>query len=190
MSELHAYLSDVRVHSRAAFIREYDHPFLLAKLEDMAPHPENTDDDWVGTTRMTRTIPKTGSFAVLRHNAALYSVYRLAPTDAEVVPSAHTETRSEPKYSVTIGRGDDNNVVLNETAVSKRHARFFCDFRNQWYLVDLNSRNGTTVNGSRLQPERPVQVHFGDPIVLGSLVIMIIGAGALYEIVQAQLPGR
>lgn len=50
---------------------------------------------------------------------------------------------------VTIGRGPDNNVVLNDLLVSRRHA-VLRRSGNQWELVDNHSANGTYVNGYRI----------------------------------------
>ena len=50
---------------------------------------------------------------------------------------------------VTIGRGPDNNVVLNDLLVSRRHA-LLRRSGNQWELLDNNSANGTYVNGNRI----------------------------------------
>lgn len=44
-----------------------------------------------------------------------------------------------------VGRGADNTVVLDGDSVSRRHARF--EKRgNRWWVVDLNSTNGTYLN--------------------------------------------
>ncbi len=50
---------------------------------------------------------------------------------------------------VTIGRGTENNVVLHDLLVSRRHA-ILRRSGNQWELVDNNSANGTYVNGNRI----------------------------------------
>lgn len=187
MSEIDKYTSAVAMMSRAAFIQANPNPFLLVKLED-APvaAAKPADDDWSGTTRMTRIVGKTGSFAVLRHNAATYRVHKMVPADPATIRSHPTSDATEIKMSVTLGRTPENDVVIAETAVSKTHARFSCDFRGEWKVMDLGSRNGTTVNGRRLAADQSAPINFGDPIILGGLAVMLIGAGALYEIVSAQ----
>ena len=53
---------------------------------------------------------------------------------------------------VTIGRDESNDIVLEGTGVSRRHAMLHLD-RGRWILHDQGSRNGTFVNGQRvLQP--------------------------------------
>jgi hypothetical protein len=63
-----------------------------------------------------------------------------------------------------LGRAADNTVRLTDRAVSAYHARL--SFQSgQWWLEDLGSRNGTTVNHLRL--EGPLVVTYGDVIQLG-----------------------
>lgn len=50
-----------------------------------------------------------------------------------------------------IGRGEDCDVVINCKDVSRRHARLRQDGRSVWTIEDLNSSNGTYVNGERVK---------------------------------------
>jgi transcriptional regulator with GAF, ATPase, and Fis domain len=71
---------------------------------------------------------------------------------------------------VIIGRDDAADVRLQDPLVSRRHARLtICsgDLR----LADLDSRNGTYVNGARLLGTGPVSP--GDAIVLGSTFVFV-----------------
>ncbi|MGF1467463.1 MAG: diguanylate cyclase [Sandaracinaceae bacterium] len=71
---------------------------------------------------------------------------------------------SEP---LTVGRGQENSVVLDNDSVSRRHCRI--EKRNdQWFVVDLDSTNGTYVNDVQVteyQMRRGDQVKVGDTIV-------------------------
>ena len=51
-------------------------------------------------------------------------------------------------HPVSIGRLPDNNVVIDNPAVSGRHARVYRE-GNHYVLEDLKSTNGTFVNGQR-----------------------------------------
>ena len=52
------------------------------------------------------------------------------------------------KQMTTIGRLGKNDVVLNDSQVSREHARI--ERRNGiLYITDLNSTNGTILNGAR-----------------------------------------
>jgi hypothetical protein len=66
----------------------------------------------------------------------------------------------------TIGRLGKNDVVLNDSQVSREHARI--ERRSGiLYITDLNSTNGTILNGRRLQPYVPYQINEGDTICMG-----------------------
>lgn len=53
-----------------------------------------------------------------------------------------------------IGRAPDNNVVIPEDPYcSGHHARIFWD-QGGWWIEDLNSSNGTTVNDELLSAPR------------------------------------
>ena len=54
---------------------------------------------------------------------------------------------------VRIGRAPDNDVVLDDLQVSRRHAELRCD-ADGVELVDLGSHNGTWVNGRRVERAR------------------------------------
>ena len=47
---------------------------------------------------------------------------------------------------MSIGRVTSNTVVLNHTYASSQHA-LLTHRNNQWWIEDLQSRNGTLVNG-------------------------------------------
>jgi pSer/pThr/pTyr-binding forkhead associated (FHA) protein len=51
-----------------------------------------------------------------------------------------------------IGKNPENTIQLSPAVISGRHARIFFDSQKQsYYIEDLNSRNGTRVDGTRLR---------------------------------------
>ncbi|BBA87302.1 MULTISPECIES: FHA domain-containing protein [Mycobacterium] len=71
------------------------------------------------------------------------------PLDGTTVARAPTTVHAIDQLVVTIGRGADNNVLLNDLLVSRRHA-VLRRSGDQWELVDNHSANGTYVNGNRI----------------------------------------
>jgi two-component system, NtrC family, response regulator AtoC len=70
---------------------------------------------------------------------------------------------------VVVGRGGDAAVQLQDSSVSRRHARITqVDGRAQ--LVDLDSQNGTLVNRERVIKPRPLVS--GDTIAVGAVTIV------------------
>jgi ABC transport system ATP-binding/permease protein len=66
---------------------------------------------------------------------------------------------------ITIGRAPDNDIVLDFPQVSSYHVKFVKD-EDGYTLEDLESSNGTYVNGQRILKEH---VTFSDTIHFGSL---------------------
>src|SRR5258708_39987342 len=50
---------------------------------------------------------------------------------------------------VRIGRGYDNDVIVDDPYVAARHLRIFRDERGQLVAEDLGSANGTFLDGGR-----------------------------------------
>jgi len=55
----------------------------------------------------------------------------------------------DDKDVISIGRGEDNDIVLDAPQVSRHHARLERQGEH-WILVDLDSANGTYVDGTRV----------------------------------------
>lgn len=77
------------------------------------------------------------------------------------------------KEDLTIGRAPDNDLCLAEVEVSRRHARVeVAGQEGQAPLVllsDLDSTNGTFVNGRRILPRNgPVALQNGDVVRMGT----------------------
>jgi FOG: FHA domain len=47
---------------------------------------------------------------------------------------------------VNIGKAEENDLVIDNSSVSRNHARLYTDGSAGWILEDLNSTNGTFVN--------------------------------------------
>jgi pSer/pThr/pTyr-binding forkhead associated (FHA) protein len=67
------------------------------------------------------------------------------------------------KRIMTIGRKSDNDIQLDSGIVSRHHAQVKMVGRH-CQLLDLNSRNGTCVNG---KPVQKVDLSDGDEIAIG-----------------------
>src|SRR3712207_6731695 len=70
---------------------------------------------------------------------------------------------------LTVGRDPSNNLVIEHRLVSRRHARFEKDDAG-FYIHDLDSTNGTFVNGERVQGRHLLrnndEVWIGDTAIL------------------------
>ena len=81
-------------------------------------------------------------------------------------PNGVKRSRPISGSSVSIGRGEDNDVVVNYASVSRRHAQVDCD-GHQFYVTDLESGNGTFLGNQRIQPGAPTPWRPGVPLHIG-----------------------
>jgi hypothetical protein len=71
------------------------------------------------------------------------------------------------KLPFTLGRSE-GDMNIQEASISRRHAQITFDSSQQiYYLTDLNSRNGTLLNGITISAEHPIQLNSGSFIGLG-----------------------
>jgi transcriptional regulator with GAF, ATPase, and Fis domain len=80
---------------------------------------------------------------------------------------------------VTIGRGAASTIVVDDDQVSRNHARI----RRRADIIeieDLNSRNGTWVNGERLDAKR--RLISGDEVSIGPIVAVLGVTGTLRRV--------
>jgi hypothetical protein len=62
----------------------------------------------------------------------------------------------------TLGRSSDNDVVVEELYISRRHCAILVHHNGQCVLHDMSSRNGTCLNNVRITGPTPLQA--GDEI--------------------------
>lgn len=127
-------------------------------------------------------------------------------------PSGNTTVQVVRSPRLTIGRLPDNDVVLDDLLVSRRHAVLLRRPDGNWQLEDLGSDNGTFVNGRRTQRATVAQTDLigigrallrlqGDRLVTAvdsgdvafaahGLAVEVAGGKQLLDDVSFSLPGR
>lgn len=73
--------------------------------------------------------------------------------------------------SMSVGRTDDNAIVIQDPSISSRHGEFTFD-GSQWTFTDLGSTNGTKVHG---QATSQFVLANGTSFTLGSVECLFIG---------------
>lgn len=71
-------------------------------------------------------------------------------------------------HNVIIGSGENVTVKLNNKLISSHHAQLIFDTKNQLYIQDLNSTNGTFLNGEKISPSETYILKPKDSIQLAS----------------------
>lgn len=69
----------------------------------------------------------------------------------------------------TLGRSSDNDIRISDRTASAQHAKIITYF-NTSYVEDLNSTNGTLLNGKRIHKSI---LHDGDEIQIGNHLFVV-----------------
>lgn len=102
------------------------------------------------------------------------TMYQQAPPRAKSSAMLFLQTPQGPhpipleSTVLTLGRGLSNDIILEDTRVSRHHAQLRYKSRRFW-LTDLGSTNGTYINGERILEEA---LRDGDVVSLGGLELI------------------
>lgn len=83
-----------------------------------------------------------------------------------------TTVRPLPTRTVRIGRADDNDLVIDDLVVSRRHAELRAHPDGTYEIVDVGSHNGTYLNGS---PVTRALLGPGDVVGIGHSAFCLVG---------------
>lgn len=97
------------------------------------------------------------------------------PSDLQIIPSKLVMTAGPrrgqelrlDRREVTIGRAENADLVIRDEFASTHHAKLVL-MNGEWLIQDLNSTNGTFVNGKRVGT--PLVVRANTPVQIGNSV--------------------
>jgi len=95
-----------------------------------------------------------------------------------------SEFKIEGKQTVTIGREKDNDIVLTHNSISKHHTRI-TKVNDGFFIEDLNSTNGTHVNGKMLTSK--LKLKDFDTIFIGNSKIIFREEKLTYNVLSKGL---
>ncbi len=87
-------------------------------------------------------------------------------------PEGQPSEQDRTAGPLTFGRGADADVVISDHAMSRQHARIDADAEG-WFVEDLGARNGTYVNGTRVDGRQGLRE--GDVILMGGTRVYVRG---------------
>ena len=73
---------------------------------------------------------------------------------------------------ITIGRSSDSDIVIDNKLASRQHA-VIQKIKNEYYLKDEGSTNGTFLNGKAIPDGKYVKLHSQDKITIGNVNLVI-----------------
>lgn len=113
----------------------------------------------------TGAVDRTAEATVLLKDT---EAARFAPTLVTTAGRTEPDTLALESARTTLGRRSDNDLAVDDAAVSRYHAEVVWDGGRFW-AVDLGSRNGVLVDGARVAERAPLEA--GSQIRLGNTVV-------------------
>ena len=80
------------------------------------------------------------------------------------------------KEVIFVGRSPENDIRIRDSAVSRRHIKIF-SVESCYFIEDLKTRNGTLINGERIDAGFSRLITEIDRIQMGATVIRLDGIG-------------
>jgi hypothetical protein len=125
----------------------------------------------IGTLEITAALALVALVAARPRIRAAADIGALVPMRVDLEIFEHTERRSKHvRAPFEVGRAPDAEVVLRDPEVSRRHARFE-SYNGVVYVEDLQSSNGTFLNGMRVT--EAIEVRAGDEVDVGTTRIIL-----------------
>jgi pSer/pThr/pTyr-binding forkhead associated (FHA) protein len=87
-----------------------------------------------------------------------------------IISSGATPRTIEFNGTTTVGRTTDNDIVIDDTSVSRCHAMLLIE-DGEVMLLDMESTNGTSINGAPALPDEPVPLVDGDMVKVGRVLL-------------------
>lgn len=158
--EMAVYLRDLAEERSFTML---EHPFVVMSEDPSVPRRtmqveiENTPPQVSSTSDTQLMSTNAAPAAPAQHHERRARLLLETPGGVHPIPLEST--------LLTIGRGLDNDIILEDTRVSRQHAQLRYKTRRFW-VTDLQSTNGTYINGERISE---ADLRNGDVLSLGGL---------------------
>tara|TARA_R110000782_G_scaffold266977_2_gene361902 strand:- start:7023 stop:8348 length:1326 start_codon:yes stop_codon:yes gene_type:complete len=110
-------------------------------------------------------------------------------SDSNYKPYAYliADDGSETRYPITrtiwrIGRSKDNELTLNDTSLSRRHAEIHRNSNGTFDIIDMNSMNGVYVNNEKIGK---AELHEGDVVEIGDVFLHFTQLASDYSLEES-----
>lgn len=157
-----------------ALKRAIDHQVNLSPVASRLFASDFSLDAWLnaqGVPAPILSVSRQGAVAVKQATSAGKdaSINSSALAEAVLIPSTQGQEVYLSKIKVVqIGRQDGSDLVLNNNSISRRHAEI--SYANgQYVLRDLESTNGTHINGTRVAKGSLAILKNGDVLCFGTM---------------------
>ena len=173
--KLAQYLASFEDLALSQFVAAYPNGFLVEKSERFL-------DKDVMFQFLTDVVEDEHVLEQLRQGTV-----RSAVLEARVIEITKRKDITEPD-KITIGRSPDNDIVVYNKLVSRKHAYLQLSSEDQaCFLVDAGSSNGTFLNNKQLTPHEKYQLTDADEISIGPETKVLFFASEAFHTFLSEL---
>ena len=175
-------------HSAVLSFYEYTFKFLIDREEKDSSAAELSKEKSRGDTQSAlkeEAVEEKSGFSSATRAAGFDSLnYFLEISFADGMPQ-HAPLSEGEKW--IIGRGEECDIILEHKFLTKKH----CELSKAaagFQIKDLNSSNGTFLNGKKLAPNKPYPLKSQDIISAGEAEMIFKAKSAELEKISKNLP--
>jgi len=160
------FLNGVKISKKQAL--KHNDEIVIDKVKIIFKHPQENDfddDDDAGATMVMKAFVDDAGSA-MGMDTSSFGGYKLLVFHGKSNVKEYLITEAGLK----LGRKADNDIVLEEGVISRRHARVWCE-KGKIFIEDVGSSLGTSLNSNSIPKKEKVELKKHDEIAIGSYKI-------------------
>lgn len=169
IKDLARYVASAQEARLAEFVKAHPHPFLVR----VGPDAQILENPWTEQFAFATDVGDGGAEEDDEDAAE-------PPERAAIVAPVRKRDSGLFPDRISVGRARNCDVVLRFPSVSKVHAQLLVD-GPRWALIDLDSSNGTLINGVRVITRKRHPLQLGDRLQFGTIDVEFVDARVTYE---------
>ena len=140
----------------------------------------STNGILVGNEKVYQKVLQTGDHIRIdhlhdTHNEGIFIIFSMTSEDEE---EKWNEVYFKELKKITVGRESSNDIIISQALISRKHAEFYVE-TNQLIVKDLNSTNGTFVNGTVIKA--PTSLKTLDIVYIGQTKFVVQQNKLIYK---------
>ncbi|MBN2498256.1 MAG: FHA domain-containing protein [Deltaproteobacteria bacterium] len=170
---LNAYIDLIRQLDRGSFTKRVRAPLLIVE-----PKKKKKRASFAAGATKHASVDGTDP-----HGSTLPS--RLLQQAHELIVHEIRRKVSEGSGRVMLGRAADCDVVIGDETVSMLQSVFLFDADGRCTIEDMETTNGTLLNGTPLAFGAPTGLKDGDSLIMGDTRLLFFYPQGLYDLMRA-----
>ena len=140
----------------------------------------STNGILVGNERVFQKVLRDGDHIRIDHpqDSHQEGIFMVFSKSSEEEEEKWNEVYFKELKKITVGRESSNDIIVSQGLVSRKHAEFYVE-KDQLFVKDLNSTNGTFVNGTAIK--QPTLLHTLDIVYIGQTKFVVQQNKLIYK---------